>query len=230
MTLKIFCRYFRDTSDLRHIAGEILSTFQISSTVYIKPNMSTKHPMIGGSTTKDLFNEIIQQLAKKVCRIYVCESDTLERTADEAFRNYRYLQPSNVTYVNLSKLNRNECIEVTYNDTSFYLPSFITDSSVTLINIPCIKWIPPYGFSGALKNLIGLIVNKNKTFTHKYLPDILHFIYSKIRSNHIVIYDGTYIWKGSFDCGKVYKENLIVYGVPPDKCDEWVIKNLIGGD
>ncbi len=160
---------------LQKALSRLHSSLNIDTTVdkiVIKP--SIYDPELPGNTSPDIIRSVVR-IFENVSDIIIVESDTRTRSANDAFKALRLdqLVGDNVSLVNLSK---SHCSN--YRMSGHYLKEAVLSDSISrnsfLINLATLKINPQdMTYSGAIKNLFGLLPQVNKEPLHPFLDDVL---------------------------------------------------------
>jgi uncharacterized protein (DUF362 family) len=140
--------------------------------ILIKP--SVYNPDLPGNTSLELLEAIVYSF-EQVAPIYILESDNPVRSAWEAFSESGYdkLESSRVNLVNLSEA---ELAPVDMPGNFFEqkeMPQLLSGNTF-MINLAVPKIEPEVStYSGAIKNLFGLLPEKDKSVYHEQLSDVL---------------------------------------------------------
>jgi uncharacterized protein (DUF362 family) len=168
--------FLKTDGDVDKAVEEVFSRFgwenQIDSsdTVLVKPNFLTE-PKTGVTTDLTLIASVINFLKKRASNVYVGETDSAGRNFDKVVRKLSL----NCEVINLSK---DETMVVHGNYSSYNLPKLALKSKV--VNLPVLKTHSLTKVTLGVKNLFGLIQDKNKERYHIFKPpiNILDAIYS----------------------------------------------------
>lgn len=188
--------------------------------IVIKVNLCKPFPSDSGATVDIRITENMVRLIQErnpSAEIYIVESDSGSRNAEEAYRETGYLslrkQYKNLHVVNLSKTS-----QVVINDQRFeYFKKGLKLSSIFLscdyfISIAKLKTHEFERFTGILKNQFGCIPRKVKEEYHPYLSEVIGDVNSILKPD-ICIIDGLIGMEGkgpSF--GDPKEMNLLIIG------------------
>jgi len=146
------------------------SQFNPGQKVLIKPNwVNSRSPDTGATTNMELIEEVIKFFRKKRMRIILAEGSGYEFDTEKAFKilNVDYFKKYNVKVVNTRKCAtrlvdlHGKILKKTL------LPADAIDAD-WIINIPKIKTHVLTGMSLCLKNLFGLLPDKERRFAHTF--------------------------------------------------------------
>jgi uncharacterized protein (DUF362 family) len=170
-----------------------LSDLRGKKCVSIKPNLCGLKSSASGQTTDPLVVEAVIKKVNSISQAQICivESDNSQATADRTFEvlGYRELEKKyrNVRCVNLSKdakvkvsLNGNICSTVRIPETMLFSDYFI--------DVPKLKTHVDYLYTGVLKNLYGLVLNRSsRLLYHGFMCEVLADLTRLYRPNLSVI-------------------------------------------
>jgi len=140
--------------------------------ILVKP--SIYNPDLPGNTSLELLEAIVH-LFEQVAPIYILESDNPVRSAWEAFSESGYdkLESSRVNLVNLSEV---ELAPIDMPGNFFEqkeMPQLLSGNTF-MINVATPKIEPKVAtYSGAIKNLFGLLPERDKSVYHPRISDVL---------------------------------------------------------
>ncbi len=217
-------------------AIELIGGFgDIKSPVLIKPNICTISDGTGHSVTDP---NLVQHLIELIlCRdeslsIKIVESDSQSKYAEEAFKKFGYtdfvdkLQDdgSDVKLVNLSKSPlKRLAFEGAYFENA-ELPIEIIDENY-FISVAIAKTHYLTKITGSVKNLFGLLPQKNQASYHSDINDII-LDFSKIVRPKLCVIDarvGVEGWNGP----KTHQMDLLIAGREPASVDS-VMAQIMG--
>lgn len=184
MENKVFCNRISNLkSDLAHIFEEInwKEIIKPDEKVLIKPNLLTK-PTLGVTTSPEILHATIELLREQTEDIIIVETDSSGRSAKWLAKFLDY----DVPFLNLSK---EEQVKVEGRYGSYDLAKIALESKI--VNIPVFKSHILTQVTFGVKNLFGLLTNKEKEMYHMDIDNVLFDLYSILRPE-INILDGTY--------------------------------------
>jgi len=186
--LEVLVNNVRDLKKETHQALDFLgidNLLKARETVLIKPNLCYA-PKNGVTTNLELLGHIIDALKEKTDDIYICESETSGRDIDLLYKNLDF----DCKYINLSK-SELESVKGIY---GVYPLSKLALKSI-IVNVPVLKTHIVTRVTLSVKNLFGLLPDKNKESYHfnidKTLVDLLDIFRPQIN-----ILDATYCMEG----------------------------------
>ncbi len=175
---------------IRESLQKALSRFHASlpldsriSQLVIKP--SIYDPSLPGNTSAELIRAILKVFAD-FPTVFIVESDTHVRSAESAFA-YLGLDNNRVHFVNLSKAPRRS-----YSFSDPHLDglelSAVVDETSLLVNLATPKVNPATEtYSGAIKNLFGLLPTESKKVYHEMLDDVLLELLKVYRTTLVIL-------------------------------------------
>jgi len=203
--------------------------------IVIKVNLCKPFPADSGATVDIRVTESLLKLIwepNPTAEIYVVESDSGSRFAEEAFRETGYLslkeRHKNLKIVNLSKTS-----QILVNDHRLrYFKQGLRLSEVFLdcdyfISVSKLKTHEFERFTGILKNQFGCLSLKNKEQYHPSLPKVIADVNSILKPDLCII-DGLVAMEGKGPgFGDPVEMNLLIVGNDPVATDA-VAASVIG--
>ena len=207
-----------------------------NKSILLKPNFLA--PTKNAFTPIELIRELIQILINKTDaeKISVGDSTLTKKFTSMTFKRSKIRETCEAEGVNLINFFESERVKVKLNnptyeiEESIYLPKEIIDSNL-IINLPKLKTHSGYVYTGAIKNLFGLLGNKMKMHrTHKNKIDfqkMLADIYFAVEETNktdlpktMTLMDGIIAMEGKGPrAGKPRKVGLIIAGFNPAAVD-----------
>lgn len=186
-------------------------------------------PNLPGNTSLEIVRFLCHMLAS-TCQVIVAESDNPLRSAETAFSEcgYRVLEKEGVQLLNLSA---SPTVNVKLPGHLFQERSMpaVLSGPVFLVSAATLKVdLDSHSVGGGIKNLFGLIPEKDKSVFHERLDDCLLDLVSVYRPN-ITIMDLSEIVTGPRDAAAVLKVGGVVVGTDPFAVDAYCL-NLLGID
>ena len=186
--------------------------------VIIKPNLCALKPPETGATTDVKVVEALIKIIKReepTAKIYIVESDTHIRDTWKAFELLGFLRLREKYGVELINLTEEELVEVNIDDGHFFqkihVPKILTGEKL-LISAAKLKTHSSEKMTCSLKNLFGLLPEKNKYIYHPHLNKVL-FDIMRIFNPALNVVDGIYAMEGGGPIGgKVRKAGVLVVG------------------
>lgn len=186
--------------------------------VIIKPNLcALKRPETGATTDVKVVEALIRIIKREepTARIYIVESDTHIRDTWKAFELLGFLRLREKYGVELINLTEEELVEVNIDNGHFFqkihVPKILTGEKL-LISAAKLKTHSFEKMSCALKNLFGLLPEKNKHVYHPYLNKVL-FDVMRLFNPTLNVIDGIYVMEsGGPIKGEARKARVLVVG------------------
>jgi len=195
--------------------------FKHNASVVIKPNVCY-HKNVENMIITDerVLKSIITMVKRKTKNVTVVESDSRSGTADERMTKsgiMNLIEKCDVEFLNLSEddFEEHEVAGLT-----IQIPKTVLNADF-FINVPKVKTcnIEHTFITIAMKNMFGVLANKEKPKLHSKLMEILVFINRAIRQNLIVV-DGIVGMQGLGPIqGTPVNLNLIISGLNPVTVD-----------
>ncbi len=194
--------------------------------IIIKP--SIYDPNLPGNTSFGMVKAVVE-FFKKVGPISLVESDNPIRSVEQAFiaGNYGSFIEDGIELVNLSK----EPQEVTkmpghhFRDTP--IPRILLDNKF-LVNLGTMKTQKGITLGAGIKNLFGLLPQKNKEVFHQHLNDVLIDLLIHFKPR-LTIIDLTYLVEGERTNPKIHQVGGIIVGTDAVAVDAYCA-HLLGFD
>lgn len=195
--------------------------------IVMKVNLCKPFPADSGATvdirvTESLLKFIFERNSK--ADVYLVESDSGSRSAEEAFRETGYIsfknRHKNLKIVNLSRTPQIliENHRLRYFRKGLRLSQIFLDCDY-FISVSKLKTHEFERFSGVLKNQFGCISTKNKEQYHPFLPKVIADVNSILKPDLCVI-DGLVAMEGKGPgFGDPKKMNVLIIGNDPVATD-----------
>lgn len=207
-----------------------------NKSILLKPNFLA--PTKNAFTPIELIREFIQILKNKTDaeKISVGDSTLTKKFTSMTFKRSKIREMCEAESVNLINFFESERVKVklhnpTYEiEESIYLPKEIIESNL-IINLPKLKTHSGYVYTGAIKNLFGLLGNKmnmhrtyiNKIDFQKMLADIFFAVEETNKTDlpkTMTLMDGVLAMEGKGPrAGKPRKVGLLIAGFNPAAVD-----------
>ena len=195
--------------------------FKKNASVAIKPNVCyNKNVENMVITNPKVLEAVINIVKQRTKNIIVVESDSRSGTADERVTKsgvMDVIEKCNVEFLNLSE---DTFEEHEVGGLTLQIPKTVSKADF-LINVPKVKTcnIEHTFITIAMKNMFGILANKNKPKLHSQLMEILVFLNRTIRQN-LVIADGIVGMQGLGPIqGTPVNLGLIISGLNPVTVD-----------
>ncbi|MEM2889255.1 MAG: DUF362 domain-containing protein [Candidatus Bathyarchaeia archaeon] len=157
--------------------------FRSKGTIVIKPNICMPQYVPGAVTSPSLLYSLVGLLREKVEEVIVGESDGYNYSCNLAFKKTGIdaaVKKAGGRTLNFSK---DKFVEVRFREShvkTLILPKTLLEADA-LINAPVMKTHEFTIYSGAMKNLFGLIPDKKRIFLHPYLSEVLFNLFSFLK-------------------------------------------------
>jgi len=185
--------------------------------VLIKP--SIYDPALVGNTEPQLVRAISRTF-NNVGPVSIIESDNPLRTTNDAFEKagYSNLAIDNVKLVNLSEIPRQSMKMAGHHIETLEMPSLLTETNF-FVNVPTVKLEPEIcTVGGGIKNLFGLIPERDKRQYHSHIDNVLLDILIAFRP-HLTIMDLTTMVIGDREKGVTKDIGAVIVGTDPVAVD-----------
>lgn len=186
--------------------------FKGKGKVLIKPNMCMLKYVPGAVTSPAIIFNLVKLLRKTAEEVIVGESDGYNYSCSLAFKETgigRAVEKAGGITLNLSK---DKLIQVNFSNSKIrrlYLPKTLFEVN-SIINVPVMKTHEFTIYSGALKNLFGLIPDKKRIFLHPHINEVLFNLYKLVKPKTNIMDALTAMEKNGPTRGSPVKLNLIL--------------------
>lgn len=197
------------------------------SQVLIKP--SIYDPTLVGNTEPELVRAISRTF-NNLGPISIIESDNPIRTTTEAFEKvgYNNLVRDNVKLVNLSEIPQQLFKLSGHYFETLEMPSLLSEPNF-FVNVPTVKLEPGIcTVGGGIKNLFGLIPERDKRHYHSQIDEVLLDMLVAFRP-HLTIMDITTMVIGDRETGVTKDIGAVIVGTDPVAVDAFCA-DLLGVD
>lgn len=198
-----------------------------ASEILIKP--SIYDPSSVGNTESTLVKAVTQTFGN-LGHISIIESDNPVRTTMEAFQKTGYIDlvGPKVKLVNLSELPLESVRMAGHHFESLKMPSVLIKPNF-LVNVPTLKLEPEIcTIGGGIKNLFGLIPERDKRHYHDNINQVLLDLLTAFRPD-LTIMDLTSLVIGKREDGITKNSGAIIVGIDPVAVDAFC-SDLLGID
>lgn len=167
--------------DLSRKLEEILRKigFRAKGKVFIKPNMCMPIYVPGAVTSPHVLCHLVKLLRKTAEEVVVGESDGYNYSCDLAFKKTGIkaaVEGAGGKIINLSKDNLVQVNVEGLSIKKLFLPKTLFEVD-SIVNVPVMKTHEFTTYSGALKNLFGLIPDRKRIFLHPHIDEVLFALY-----------------------------------------------------
>ncbi len=156
------------------------ANLQGKNRILIKPNLSHFEYVEGVVTSPSLTGELIGLLRDHVQEVIVAESEGFNYSCRMAFQQtgmQAAVERAGGTVMNLSE---DKVVEVKFPTGDrlkrLFLPKTALEADA-VVDLPLMKTHEFMTFSGALKNLFGLVPSNRRIYLHPYLPEVFWRLY-----------------------------------------------------
>lgn len=194
--------------------------------VIVKPNLCALMSPESGATTNPFMIEALIRVLKKCApkaRIFIVESDSFERSAEEVFASLGYDDLARRYDVELVNLSKDEKISISFPRGSFLkkiaMPLTLLDHDF-FVSVAKLKTHLFERYSGVLKNQFGCIPKRIKTEFHPFLSQVIPDVNSLITPDFCIL-DGIIAMQGKGPTwgGKTRRMNVILFSNDPVAID-----------
>ncbi len=188
--------------------------------VIVKPNIAFhKDPYGAINTDPRVLDAVLKILREHTSRVVVVESDSTSNYAEvraEQSGIMEVVRRNEARFVNLSK---DKIVHVTVAGRTLRLPKTVVEAQY-LVNVPKLKTHEDTVITVALKNMFGVLPEKNKAvFYHPILEEVIPLVNAACKQNLIVV-DGIIAMEGRGPiAGTPVTMNLVMSGRDPVTVD-----------
>ncbi len=196
--------------------------------VVVKPNIAFhKDPYGAINTDPKVLNAVLKILKEYTNRVIVVESDSTSNYAEvraEQSGLMEVIRRNDAVFINLS---RDDVVPVTVAGRTLRLPKTVVNATY-FVNVPKLKTHENTVITVALKNMFGVLPEKNKAvFYHPILEDVIPLVNAACRQDLIVV-DGIIAMEGRGPiAGSPVKMGIIMSGRDPVTVDS-VAAHIMG--
>lgn len=152
--------------------------FRSKGTVLVKPNICMPYYVPGAVTSPQLLRELVGLLCKTAKDVIVAESDGYNYSCTVAFRKTGIETAVKSAGGRILNLSRDRIVRVNVKNSqikNLLLPKTLLEVDA-LVNVPVMKTHEFTLYSGAIKNLFGLIPDNRRIFLHPYINETLYHL------------------------------------------------------
>jgi len=190
-------------------------TKHVKGTVFIKPNLCSKHYIQGAVTNPHVLFHLISLLRDRAEEVIVGESNGYNYCCNDALEmtgTKKVVEKAGGRIINLSE---DEIVKVdnpeTFRLRDFPLPKTLVEAD-TFVDVPVMKTHEFTNFSCAIKNMFGCIPDDRRIFLHPWFSMVMHDLLVLLNPKLVVV-DATYSMEGNGpNRGIVVPMNLILAG------------------
>ena len=197
-------------SNVKNMIENVIGKNKKYKTVLIKPNFCTMITQKGATTNPDLLKHVIRYFKKISKKVIVIESDTIRESFEEVVENLGIVEMIKEEGAELVNLSREK-------EYDYFKKPFLKHD--LLVNLPVLKTHEFTLFTGAIKNMFGLVPYKRRMKHHPKLFESLFKIYKQYEKQ-VVIMDGLYGMEGNGPTrGTTVKMNIMLSSESPIAID-----------
>jgi uncharacterized protein (DUF362 family) len=214
---KVKVGIFRTDDNLESALKEALKaadwTQRVRGTVFIKPNLCSKHYIRGAVTNPELLFHLVRLLRDRAEEVIVGESNGYNYCCNDALSmtgTKKVVEKAGGIVMNLSE---DEIVHIenpkTYVLQNFPLPKTLVEAD-SIVDVPVMKTHEFTNYSGAMKNLFGCIPNNRRIFLHPHFDEVMHDLLMLLQPK-LVVMDATFAMEGNGpNRGIVIPMNLVL--------------------
>ncbi|MFB3888102.1 MAG: DUF362 domain-containing protein [Candidatus Bathyarchaeia archaeon] len=147
--------------------------------ILIKPNLSHFEYVPGVVTSPELTAELVSLLRDTAAEVVVGESDGFNYSCRAAFRQTGMADAVKKAGGTVMNLSEDRVVEVKFPDGAvkrLFLPKTALDADA-VVDLPLMKTHEFMLYSGAIKNLFGIVPSNRRIYLHPYLPEVFRRLY-----------------------------------------------------
>lgn len=186
--------------------------FKGKGKVLVKPNMCMAKYIPGAITSPLVIYNLVKLLRETAEDVIVGESDGYNYSCSLAFKKTGIKRATEEAGGRTLNLSQDRLVQVNFNVSKvrkLFLPRTLFEVD-SIINVPVLKTHEFTLYSGAMKNLFGLIPDRKRIFLHPYLDEVLFKLW-KLTKPKVTIMDAvTAMEKNGPTRGSPVKMNLIL--------------------
>lgn len=191
--------------------------FKGKGTIVIKPNICMPQYVPGAVTNPHLLYSLVGLLRKTAEEVIVGESDGYNYSCSLAFKKTGVETAVKKAGGRTLNFSKDKFVEVRFREPHvkrLLLPKTLLEAD-TLIDVPVMKTHEFTLYSGAIKNLFGLIPDRRRIFLHPYFNEVLFNLFSFLKPSVTIMDALTAMEKNGPTRGSPVKTNLILSGKCP---------------
>lgn len=149
--------------------------FKGKGKVLIKPNMCMPKYVPGAVTNPQVIYHLVRLLRRTAEEVMVGESDGYNYSCDTAFEKTGIKKAVEKAGGRILNLSTDKLVKVNFRESKvsvLFLPKTLFEVD-SIINVPVMKTHEFTLYSGAVKNLFGLIPDRKRIFLHPCIEDVL---------------------------------------------------------
>jgi uncharacterized protein (DUF362 family) len=168
----------------QNLAEKLEETLQklnlkVKGKVLIKPNMCMPEYVPGAVTSPKVIYHVVKLLRKTSEEVIVGESDGYNYSCDLAFEKTGIREAAERAGGLIVNLSRDKLVQVNLKGSrirKLFLPKTLFEVD-SVVDVPVMKTHEFTTYSGAVKNLFGLIPDRKRIFLHPYINEVLFWLY-----------------------------------------------------
>lgn len=203
--------------------------FKGKGKVLVKPNMCMAKYVPGAVTSPLLIYNLVKLLKETVEDVIVGESDGYNYSCSLAFKKTGMKRAVEKAGGKVLNLSRDKLVQVNFNASNvrkLFLPRTLFEVD-SVINVPVLKTHEFTLYSGAMKNLFGLIPDRKRIFLHPHLNEVLFKLWELAKPKVTIMDALTAMEKNGPTRGSPVKMDLILASECPLALD-LVATEIIG--
>ncbi|MEM4480470.1 MAG: DUF362 domain-containing protein [Candidatus Bathyarchaeia archaeon] len=157
--------------------------FKAKGKVLIKPNMCMPVYVPGAVTSPEVVYHLVKLFRNSAEEVIVGESDGYNYSCDLAFEKTGMKEAAEKAGGKIMNLSRDKLVQVNiegFRVKRLFLPKTLFEVD-SIVNVPVMKTHEFTIYSGALKNLFGLIPDRKRIFLHPYIDEVLFALQKLIK-------------------------------------------------
>jgi len=200
-------------TDLAEKLEEVLKKigFKAKGKVFVKPNMCMLKYVPGAVTSPKVIYHLVQLFRNSAEEVIVGESDGYNYSCDLAFEKTGIKEAAEKAGGRTLNLSRDRLVQVNiegFRVKKLFLPKTLFEVN-SIVNVPVMKMHEFTTYSGAIKNLFGLIPDSKRIFLHPHINEVLFILYKLTKP--ITVMDSLTAMEGSGPTrGSCVQMNLIL--------------------
>ncbi len=152
---------------------------KVKGKVLVKPNMCMPEYVPGAVTSPKVIYHVVKLLKKTSEEVIVGESDGYNYSCDKAFEKTGIKEAAEKAGGRTINLSKDSLVQVNLKGSKIrklFLPKTLFEVD-SVIDVPVMKTHEFTTYSGAIKNLFGLIPDRKRIFLHPYINEVLFWLY-----------------------------------------------------
>jgi len=153
--------------------------FKAEGRILIKPNMCMPKYVQGAVTNPKIIYHLVELFRRSAEEVVVGESDGYNYSCDLAFERTGIKKATEKAGGRTLNLSKDKLVQVNIRKSRvkrLFLPKTLFEVD-SIVNVPVMKTHEFTIYSGALKNLFGLVPDRKRIFLHPHLNEVLFALY-----------------------------------------------------